>query len=100
MTKKALAVLTGLLVAGAATTIRLRPDTTFGSAFAQAQQPYDLVIRNGRIIDGTGSPWYRADVAVRGDTIALIAPSIPDPATRVVDANGQIVSPGFIDIHN
>ena len=74
---------------------------TFGySAFAQAQQPYDLVIRNGRIIDGTGSPWYRADVAVRGDTIALIAPSIPDPATRVVAATGQIVSPGFIDVHN
>jgi dihydroorotase/N-acyl-D-amino-acid deacylase len=66
-----------------------------------AQAPvYDLVIRNGRIVDGTGSPWYRADIAVRGDTIALIAASIPDPATRVIDAGGQIVSPGFIDIHN
>jgi N-acyl-D-amino-acid deacylase len=77
-------------------------------AYAQAPQPsgaaqggpYDLVIRNGRIVDGTGSPWYRADVAVRGDTIARIAPSISEPATRVVDANGQIVSPGFIDVHN
>jgi N-acyl-D-amino-acid deacylase len=48
--------------------------------------PYDLLIRNGRIVDGTGSPWYRGDVAVRGDTIARIAPRIDAPAARVVDA--------------
>ncbi|RPI54224.1 MAG: D-aminoacylase, partial [Acidobacteria bacterium] len=62
--------------------------------------PYDLIIRNARIIDGTGSPWYRAEIGVRGDTIATIAPSIPENAARVIDAGGQIVSPGFIDIHN
>ena len=67
---------------------------------AQAPQQYDLVIRNGRIIDGTGSPWYRADIAVRGDTIAAIAPSIPAVAGRTIDAGGQTVAPGFIDIHN
>ena len=61
--------------------------------------PYDLVIRNGRIVDGTGSPWYRGDVAVRGDTIARIAPRIEGPAARVIDAAGQVVSPGFIDPH-
>ena len=57
------------------------------------------VIRNGRIVDGTGSAWYRGDVAVRGDTIARIAPAIDEPAARVIDAAGQVVSPGFIDIH-
>ena len=66
-----------------------------------AQAPtYDIIIRNARIIDGTGSPWYRAEVGVRGDTIAAIAPAIPGPATLVIDAGGQVVTPGFIDIHN
>src|SRR3954465_4275618 len=70
-------------------------------ALPQAQTPsYDLVIRNGRIIDGSGNPWYRGDIAVRGDTIARIAPSITEPAARVIDATGQVVAPGFIDVHN
>jgi len=66
----------------------------------RAQTPiYDLLIKNGRLVDGTGSPWYRADVAVRGDTIARIAPRIDAPATRTIDAAGKVVSPGFIDLH-
>src|SRR6266516_4884268 len=62
-------------------------------------QPYDLLLRNGRIIDGTGSPWYRGDIAIRGDTIVRIAPSITESATRVIDLGGQVIAPGFIDIH-
>ena len=66
----------------------------------RAQTPsYDLVIRNGRIVDGTGSPWYRGDLGIRGDTIARIAPRIDAPAARVVDAAGKVVAPGFIDPH-
>ena len=61
--------------------------------------PYDLVLRNARIADGTGSPWYRADLAVRGDTIVSIAPSIRGPAARVIDVADLVVAPGFIDIH-
>jgi N-acyl-D-amino-acid deacylase len=61
--------------------------------------PYDLLIRNGRIVDGTGSPWYRGDLAVRGDTIVRIAPRIDAPAAKTIDAAGKIVAPGFIDIH-
>src|SRR5678815_5532047 len=69
------------------------------SGAALSQQSYDLVIRNGRVLDGTGSPWYRADVAIRGDSIVRIAKSIDEPATRIIDATGAIVSPGFIDTH-
>ena len=69
-----------------------------GAALA-ADAPYDLVFRNARVVDGTGSPWYRADVAVRGDTIVRIAPSILEPAKRVIDVGGNVVSPGFIDVH-
>src|SRR3954468_12256368 len=68
-------------------------------AQAQPGAAFDLVIRNGRIVDGTGSPWYRGDVAVRGDTIARIAPRIDAPAGRVIDAGGKVVAPGFIDLH-
>ena len=68
--------------------------------FIQGQTPaYDLVLRGGRIVDGTASPWYVADLAIKGDTIVRIAPSIAEPATRVIDVKGLVVAPGFIDIH-
>ena len=60
---------------------------------------YDVILRGGRIVDGTGSPWYRADLALRGDTIVRIAPAITEPATRVLDLKDLVVAPGFIDIH-
>jgi N-acyl-D-amino-acid deacylase len=60
---------------------------------------YDLVLRNGRLVDGSGGPWYRADIAIRGDAIVKIAASITDPAARVIDVQGQVIAPGFIDIH-
>ena len=64
-----------------------------------AEAPYDLVLKNGRIVDGTGGPWFRADLAIRGDSIARIAPSINGPARRTIDAANLVVAPGFIDIH-
>lgn len=71
------------------------------AALASGQAPpYDLLLRGGRVVDGAGGPWYRADVAIRGDAIARIAPSITDPATRVIDVGGRVVAPGFIDIHS
>jgi dihydroorotase/N-acyl-D-amino-acid deacylase len=66
---------------------------------ASQAAPYDLVLRGGRIVDGTASPWYRADLGIRGDTIARIAPTIVTPANRVIDVRDLVVAPGFIDIH-
>src|SRR5216684_3336150 len=60
---------------------------------AAAQAPiYDLVLRNARIVDGSGNPAYRGDIAIRGDTIARIAPSITDQAVRVIDVDSQVVA--------
>jgi dihydroorotase/N-acyl-D-amino-acid deacylase len=59
---------------------------------------YDLIIRNGHIIDGTGNPWYAADVAVRGDRIAAIGDLRESHASREIDAKDRVVTPGFIDM--
>jgi N-acyl-D-amino-acid deacylase len=66
---------------------------------ARGQERYDLVLRNGLIVDGSGAPSYRGDVAIRGDEVVRIAPSITDPATRIIDVGGEAIAPGFIDIH-
>ena len=70
-------------------------------ALTPADPAYDLVITNGRIVDGSGNAWFWGDVGVRRDRIATIAPrhGLAAAATkRQIDAHGQIVAPGFIDI--
>ncbi len=59
----------------------------------------DLIIRNGTVVDGTGAPAYRADVAIKGDRIVAVAPSIAASAPREIDATGRLVTPGFVDVH-
>ena len=59
----------------------------------------DLVIRNGLVVDGTGAPGRVADVAVEGDRIVAVEPGWDGTATRTIDAEGQTVTPGFVDIH-
>ena len=61
-------------------------------------QPYDLVIRNGHIVDGTGSPWYSGDIAIQGGRIARIGQLAQAEAKQTIDAHGLVVAPGFIDM--
>lgn len=70
-----------------------------GSLAAQISSPgpYDVVIRNGRVLDGAGNPWIRADVAVRDGRIVRVG-RVDRPATREIDASGLYVAPGFIDM--
>jgi N-acyl-D-amino-acid deacylase len=60
--------------------------------------PYDLIIRNGHIIDGTGSPWYSGDIGIRNGRIAAIGFLGTAQAKRTIDAHGMVVAPGFIDM--
>ncbi|HEY7403237.1 MAG TPA: D-aminoacylase [Candidatus Angelobacter sp.] len=66
---------------------------------AQTSAPYDLIIRNGHIIDGTGSPWYSGDIGIRDGRIAAIGFISPSAqARRIIDVRGMVVAPGFIDM--
>jgi N-acyl-D-aspartate/D-glutamate deacylase len=68
------------------------------AAPSQSPAPFDLIIRNGHIIDGTGSPWYAGDVGVRDGHIAAIGDLSRDTAKQIVDAHGMVIAPGFIDM--
>jgi N-acyl-D-amino-acid deacylase len=70
------------------------------SAADQPEQAFDLVIRGARVLDGTGNPWFPADVGVREGRIVAVGSQASGKATRVIDATGKYLAPGFIDIHS
>jgi N-acyl-D-amino-acid deacylase len=72
---------------------------TFVAAAPARGQEHDLLIRNGRVLDGTGNPWYHADVAISGGRIAAVGDLKGARARRIIDAKGLYVAPGFIDVH-
>ena len=67
---------------------------------AALAQDHDIIIRNGRVLDGTGNDWFHADIAINGDRIVRIGRMPDATAARVIDATGMYVSPGFIDLHS
>ncbi len=62
-------------------------------------QTFDLLIRKAQVVDGSGSPWYYADLGIRGDSIVAMGKLSDATAKRVIDAPGLTVVPGFIDMH-
>ncbi len=73
------------------------PAATSGVA-APAGAPYDTILRGGRIVDGTGNPWFTGDLAIRGGRIAAVGRIEGATATRTIDVRGLVVAPGFIDM--
>ena len=67
---------------------------------AQESRHFDLLVSGGRVLDGTGNPWLRADIGVRDGRIAALGNLAGATADRVIDATGRYISPGFIDIHS
>src|SRR5688500_10820012 len=67
---------------------------------ALQEQPFDLLIVSARLLDGSGNPWFREDLAVRGDRIVARGRLAGSKSTRVIDAKGLVVGPGFIDVHS
>jgi N-acyl-D-amino-acid deacylase len=70
------------------------------SAPAQPSESFDVLIQNGRVMDGSGNPWLRADIGIRGSSIVAVRRMPAARAARVIDAADRLVSPGFIDVHS
>ena len=68
-------------------------------AVACSAADYDVLIRNARIVDGTGNPWFRGDVGVKAGRIAAIGALASKTADKTIDAVNRVVTPGFIDVH-
>jgi dihydroorotase/N-acyl-D-amino-acid deacylase len=75
-----------------------RPSPALSAAAPAAPTRFDVVIANGRVVDGTGAPWFRADVGITGDRITAIGNLASAQAATRIDATGLVVAPGFIDL--
>src|SRR5439155_10429084 len=75
------------------------PSHVKGRPVVRRAMPFDVVISGGRVLDGTGAPWSRADIGTRGAKIARVGNIGRSPSAVVIDASGKYVAPGFIDIH-
>ncbi|HSA56893.1 MAG TPA: D-aminoacylase [Gemmatimonadaceae bacterium] len=104
--------LTGVVMPGSAHALALLIGLTLSpvTTWARAQQPapaaqgpgerFDILITGGRVFDGTGNPWFHANIGIRNGRIAAVGPLPGAAAARTIDARGKYVTPGFIDIHS
>jgi len=69
------------------------------SSCNRAEVEYDILITNGRIVDGTGNPGFYGDLGIKGDTIVAVGDISAKTATKTINAQGLVVAPGFIDLH-
>ena len=88
------------LLVGAALVLLAAPAAAAPLQAAQPADTLDLVLRNGRILDGQGNPWFRGDVGITGDRITAVGELAGHPARRTVELDGLYLSPGFIDTHS
>ena len=88
----------GLIVCVAMVISACRSNAPAPAASTNARETFDVLITNGRVVDGTGAPWYRADIGIIGDRIAAIGQLAGAEATTRVDASNLVVAPGFIDM--
>src|SRR3989442_14156376 len=75
------------------------PNQVKGGPVVPRAMPFDVVIRGGRVLDGTGAPWRRADIGTRGAKVARVGDVGRSKSAIVMDAPGKYVGPGFVDIH-
>jgi len=80
--------------------MQLQTENVKEKCFAGRTNMFDILIKNGRIIDGTGSPSYLSDVAIKDGKIVKVARGIKGDAQKVIDARGLTITPGFIDSHS
>jgi len=73
---------------------------SLGSANEQPALKCDLLIQNGRVVDGSGNPWFYADIAIKDGRITAIGKLLPHVSTYTIEAKGLVIAPGFIDIHS
>ena len=90
--------MTRILVIASLATVVSACQMSAPSLLAPGRESFDVLITNGRVVDGTGAPWFRADVAITGDRIVAIGALADREAKVRIDASNLIVAPGFIDM--
>ncbi len=101
ITRRLLQILLIFTFSGVISACSATGSTADNDRMAQEEtENFDILIKNGKVLDGTGNPWFYADIGINGDQIVWVGKSDTVTADEVIDATGLYVSPGFIDVHS